>query len=295
MRSASGGPSSIGKIPQPDPDRIEEDARRALAEDVGSGDVTAALIPESIRARGTVVCREAAILCGAAWFDAVYAQLDRRVTVTWSSQDGTALGPEETVCVVEGPARALLTGERSALNFLQLLSGTATFASLCARAVAGTRTKILDTRKTLPGLRVAQKYAVRCGGCDNHRMGLFDAILIKENHIAAAGSIDAAVRAGRRAQAALTLEVEVETLDQLGEALSAGADIVMLDNFAPADISEAVSRAAGRAKLEVSGNVTPEEIRRLADYGVDFISLGALTKDVHAIDFSMRFEPAPGT
>jgi nicotinate-nucleotide pyrophosphorylase (carboxylating) len=187
----------------------------------------------------------------------------------------------------------LPTGERSALNFLQLLSGTATFASRCAQAVAGTRTKILDTRKTLPGLRVAQKYAVRCGGCENHRMGLFDAILIKENHIAAAGSIEAAVRAGRRTQPALKLEVEVETLDQLSEALSAGADIVMLDNFAPAEIGEAVSRAAGRAKLEVSGNVTPEEIRKLADYGVDFISLGALTKDVRATDFSMRFEPAP--
>ena len=295
MSCDSESPDAATDIPLPDSGQVEEDVRRALAEDVGPGDVTAALIPEATRARSTVICRQAGILCGVPWFETVYAQLDPQVAVAWSFRDGEAFKPDDHVCVVEGPARALLTGERSALNFLQLLSGTATFASRCAQAVAGTRTKILDTRKTLPGLRVAQKYAVRSGGCENHRMGLFDAILIKENHIAAAGSIDAAVRAGRRTQPALKLEVEVETLDQLGEALSAGADIIMLDNFPSADIREAVSRAAGRAKLEVSGNVTPEEIRRLADYGVDFISLGALTKDVHAIDFSMRFEPAPGT
>jgi nicotinate-nucleotide pyrophosphorylase (carboxylating) len=292
MKSVSASPGAAADIPQPDAGQVEEDVRRALAEDVGTGDVTAALIAETTRARGTVLCREAAVLCGVPWFEAVYAQLDARVAVAWSSRDGEALSPDDPVCVVEGPARSLLTGERSALNFLQLLSGTATFAGRCASAVAGTRTKILDTRKTLPGLRVAQKYAVRCGGCDNHRMGLFDAILIKENHIAAAGSIEAAVRAGRETQPGLVLEVEVETLEQLDEALSAGADIVMLDNFAPADIGKAVSRAAGRAKLEVSGNVTLEEIRVLAAYGVDFVSLGALTKDVHAIDFSMRFEPA---
>ncbi len=270
---------------------IAENVRRALEEDVGSGDVTAALIAEAVRARARVICRESAVLCGRDWFDQVYAQLDERVSVSWQAGDGDLLVPDQCVAMLEGPARAVLTGERTALNFIQLLSGTATAASGCAQAVKGTRTRILDTRKTVPGLRLAQKYAVRCGGCDNHRIGLYDAILIKDNHIVAAGSVAAAVSAARRLNPDLTLEVEVENLEQLKDALEAGADVIMLDNFRKEALRDAVSLSAGRAKLEISGSVSPEEIRALAETGVDYISLGALTKNLRAVDFSMDFEP----
>ncbi|HSS65050.1 MAG TPA: carboxylating nicotinate-nucleotide diphosphorylase [Gammaproteobacteria bacterium] len=275
----------------PDATVIAHNVRQALEEDVGSGDVTAALVPESSRARARVVCRESAVLCGRDWFDQVYAQLDVRVCVSWQSRDGDLLEPQQCAGILEGPARAVLTGERTALNFIQLLSGTATAARLCAQAVEGTRTRILDTRKTLPGLRLAQKYAVRCGGCDNHRLGLYDAILIKDNHIVTAGSVAAAVSAARRLNPDLTLEVEVENLEQLGQAIEAGADVIMLDNFPGEALRDAVSITAGRAKLEISGNIPPNEIRALAETGVDYISLGALTKNLRAIDFSMDFEP----
>lgn len=280
-----------GKPAAPDAAVIAENVRRALDEDVGSGDVTASLIDDDSRARARVICRETAVFCGRDWLDQVYAQLDGRVRVDWQVDDGALLSPGQCVCLLEGPARSLLTGERTALNFVQLLSGTATAAKACADAVLGTRTRILDTRKTLPGLRLAQKYAVRCGGCDNHRLGLFDAVLIKDNHIVAAGSVGAAVSAARRLNPALSVEVEVESLAQLDQALEAGADIIMLDNFRREALRQAVAITGGRAKLEISGNVPPEEIRALAETGVDYISLGALTKNVRAIDFSMEFEP----
>ncbi len=280
-----------GKPAAPDAAVIAENVRRALAEDVGSGDVTASLINDDSRARARVICREAAVLCGRDWLDQVYAQLDDRISVDWRADDGELLSPEQCVCLLQGPARSLLTGERTALNFIQLLSGTATAAKRCADAVQGTRTRILDTRKTLPGLRLAQKYAVRCGGCDNHRLGLYDAVLIKDNHIVAAGSVGAAVSAARRLNPDLSVEVEVESLAQLKQAIEAGADIIMLDNFRREALRQAVAITGGRAKLEISGNVPPEEIRALAETGVDYISLGALTKNVRAIDFSMEFEP----
>ena len=268
---------------------IADDVRRALAEDVGSGDLTASLLPAGAELRAAVVCREDAVLCGTPWFDEVYRQLDRSVSVTWQLGDGADLLPGTTVCTVAGPAAAMLTGERTALNFLQLLSGTATVARTYAQAVAGTGVRILDTRKTLPGLRRAQKYAVRCGGCDNHRLGLHDAILIKENHIAAAGSITAAVEAARRLHPGVMVEVEVENLAELDTALAAGADQIMLDNFAAEETEIAVRVTAGRARLEISGNVELEGLAMLARSGVDFISIGALTKHVRAVDFSMRY------
>lgn len=282
--------SGLASAPQaPDPAQVAEDVRRTLAEDIGSGDVTSELIPVTASTAARVICREPAVLCGAPWFDAVFAELDPKVEIDWRNRDGDALAADDEVCRLQGPARVLLTGERSALNFLQLLSGTATFTRECVQHLEGTATIILDTRKTLPGLRLAQKYAVRCGGGTNHRIGLFDAILIKENHIAAAGSIQAAVAAGRAAHPDLTLEVEVEGLGQLDQAIAAGADVIMLDNFLPADVKAAVDRTAGRAKLEVSGNVEEQTIREFAQLGVDYISIGALTKNVRAVDFSMRF------
>jgi nicotinate-nucleotide pyrophosphorylase (carboxylating) len=261
----------------------------ALAEDVGAGDLTAALIPEDARAEATVISRETAVLCGAAWFDAVFRQLDPRVAIDWRAADGDRIEPNQVLCTLRGPARALLTGERTALNFLQMLSGTATLARRFADVVAGTGATILDTRKTLPGLRLAQKYAVRCGGCQNHRIGLFDAVLIKENHIMAAGSITNAIAAARRLHPGVTVEVEVENLAELEEALAAGPDIVMLDNFDLATMAEAVRIAGGRVKLEASGNVSFDTVRQIAETGVDYISIGGLTKDVRAVDLSMRF------
>jgi nicotinate-nucleotide pyrophosphorylase (carboxylating) len=261
----------------------------ALAEDVGGGDLTAALIPEATQAEATVISREPAVLCGTAWFDAVFQQLDARAVTDWRAADGDRIGPDQLLCVLKGPARALLTGERTALNFLQALSGTATLARRYADLVAGTDAVILDTRKTLPGLRLAQKYAVRRGGCQNHRIGLFDAVLIKENHIMAAGSIGQAIATARHLYPDVTVEVEVENLAELEEALAARPDIVMLDNFDLATLAVAVRIADRQVKLEASGNVNFDTVRPIAETGVDYISIGGLTKDVRAVDFSMRF------
>ena len=268
--------------------QVEALARLALDEDLGAGDLTAALIREDARCRARVVAREPATLCGRDWFDAVYRLVDPRVRVTWQAADGDRLAADQVVCELEGPARAVNSGERTALNLLQTLSGTATAARRFADAVAAYPTVILDTRKTLPGLRLAQKYAVRCGGCANHRMGLHDAILIKENHIAAAGGLTAAVTAARAAHPDAPLEVEVEHLAQLDEALAAGVTMIMLDNFDLADTREAVTRSRGRARLEVSGGVELDSLAERAAAGVDFISVGALTKHVRAVDYSMR-------
>jgi len=274
----------------PPPETIAEQVRVALAEDVGPGDCTAALIPATAVATAHIISREPAVLSGRAWVDEVYRQLDPDVRIEWLVTDGDRLMPNQTVCRLTGAARALLTGERTALNFLQTLSGTATLARRWADAVAGTGARILDTRKTIPGLRLAQKYAVTCGGCHNHRIGLYDAVLIKENHIAAAGSVTAALRAAQREVAGLEIEVEVETLEQLREALAAGARRILLDNFSLDRLREAVAIAAGRARLEASGGVSLETVRAIAETGVDDISVGALTKDVRAVDLSMRFD-----
>ena len=271
-------------LPDPNPN-----VALALAEDVGSGDLTAALIPEHAQAEATVVSREVAILCGTTWFNAVFRQLDPGIAIDWRAADGDRVEPEQLLCTLRGPARPLLTGERTALNFLQLLSGTATLARRYADAVSGTKAVILDTRKTLPGLRLAQKYAVRCGGCRNHRIGLFDAVLIKENHIMAAGSIANAIATARRLHPGVTVEVEVENRAELEEALAARPDIVMLDNFDLTAMAEAVRIVDGRVKLEASGNVNFDTVRGIAETGVDYISIGGLTKDVRAIDLSMRF------
>lgn len=276
-----------------DPARVAADVRRALEEDVGGGDLTAALLPAQGTARARVIAREAAVICGRPWFDAVYAALDPGVSVHWHVGDGDAVAADTLLCELAGPPRPLVTGERSALNFLQFLSGTATEARRYAEAVAGTRTRILDTRKTLPGLRHAQKYATRCGGCANHRMGLYDAVLIKENHVIAAGSVGAAVRQALALYPGVAVETEVETLAELDEALDAGASRVLLDNFSLADIRRAVERAAGRAALEASGNIELADLPAVAATGVDFISTGAITKHVRAIDLSMRFELPP--
>ena len=265
----------------------------ALREDVGSGDVTAALVPEGQRVRGSVITREAAILCGRAWAEETFRRLDARVQLTWQAADGAALSAGQVVFDIAGPARAVLTGERTALNFLQLLSGTATVTRSFADAVAGTPCRIVDTRKTVPGLRSAQKYAVRCGGGDNHRMGLYDRVLIKENHIAAAGSLTGAIEAARRSAPGLTVEVEVESLAELEEALSAGPDIIMLDEFSAADMRSAVRlnhARGGAVKLEASGSVSLQVVPAIAATGVDYISVGALTKHVRAVDLSMRLE-----
>ena len=264
--------------------------RDALTEDIGTGDITAALIPKNETASATVISREDAILCGMAWFDAVFAELDTGIKINWEARDGDAVRSGQTLCSLHGPAAHILTGERTALNFLQSLSGTATLARRYADAVRGLAVKVLDTRKTIPGLRQAQKYAVRVGGCHNHRMGLYDGILIKENHIASAGSIERAVHTARLTSPGIPVEVEVENEAQINEALSVGVDILLLDNFAPDALSNAVRLTAGRAKLEASGGVTLGNIRAFAQTGVDYISIGALTKNIHAIDLSMRFK-----
>ncbi len=271
------------------PADLDAQISRALAEDVGAGDLTAALVPADKRARATVVAREACVLCGTAWFDAVFTALGPDTRVTWNARDGDRIAAGTTLCELEGSARALLTGERTALNFLQTLSGTATEARRYADALAGTGCRVLDTRKTLPGLRAAQKYAVAVGGGSNHRMGLHDAILIKENHIAAAGGIAAAVAAARRQSPGVKVEVEVETLAELDQALAASADMALLDEFTLADMRAAVDRVAGRMTLEASGGVGIDELAAIAATGVDFISVGALTKHLRAIDLSMRF------
>ena len=274
----------------PLPSDISATVSRALAEDIGDGDLTAALVPAAARARGRVISREPAVLCGTAWFDEVFRQVDDAIAVHWETSDGEALHRDQVLCRLEGPARGMLTGERSALNFLQTLSATATVARRYAEAVQGTGATILDTRKTLPGLRNAQKYAVRCGGANNHRMGLYDGILIKENHIVAAGGIGAAVTTARKQGAGVPVEVEVETLEQVEQALAAGADILLLDNFKLEGMREAVRLTARRAKLEASGGIDLIQVRAVADTGVDYISVGALTKDIDAVDLSMRFD-----
>lgn len=260
----------------------------ALREDVGNGDLTAQLLPAGRLAKASIVARETAVLCGTAWADEVFHQIDPGVRVQWQVADADQLAPGQVLCDLEGDARSLLTGERSALNFLQTLSGTATRAAAYVEAVEGTGARILDTRKTIPGLRLAQKYAVTCGGASNHRIGLFDAILIKENHIAAAGSIDAALQAAHSI-AGVEIEIEVESLEQLSEALQAGATRVLLDNFSLEQLVAAVSLNAGRARLEASGGVNLASVRKIAETGVDDVSVGDLTKDLQAVDLSMRF------
>lgn len=267
---------------------IDANVRRALLEDVGTGDITAQLIPAERLAKATVISRDAAVIAGTAWVDAVFRQLDPRVAVHWQIVDGDRVQPNQALFHLEGPARSLLTGERSALNFLQLLSGVATRARHYADMVADTQVKLLDTRKTLPGLRMAQKYAVTCGGCHNHRIGLFDAFLIKENHIAACGGIAEAITAAHKIAPGKPVEIEVESLDELKQALDGGADIIMLDELSLDDMREAVRLTAGRAKLEASGGVTDATLRTIAETGVDYISIGTLTKDVKAVDLSMR-------
>ncbi|MBL0164201.1 MAG: carboxylating nicotinate-nucleotide diphosphorylase [Xanthomonadales bacterium] len=275
-------------IADPDAESIRNDVGRALAEDMGSGDVTADLLPESRYATARVVTREAAILCGQKWFDDCFKALDSRVSVSWLVNEGSAVRAGETLCEISGPVRALVTGERSALNFLQTLSATATVTAAYVNAIRGTRASILDTRKTLPGMRRAQKYAVRVGGGKNHRMGLHDAILIKENHIAAAGSIGAAVARARLLHPEIMVEVEVEDFSELREALEAGVDRIMLDEFELDELMQAVVEVDGRVPLEVSGGVGIDRVRAIAETGVDYISIGALTKHIHAIDLSMR-------
>jgi nicotinate-nucleotide pyrophosphorylase (carboxylating) len=268
---------------------IEENVRAALAEDIGSGDLTALLAPAHRTARGIVTTRESAILCGTAWFDACLRHLDPKARITWLARDGERVEADQVLCELEADTRALLTAERSALNFLQLLSGTATQTRRYVDAVAGTRAQIVDTRKTVPGLRLAQKYAVACGGGVNHRLGLYDGILIKENHILAAGSVTAAFqRAQRLAPPDVFIEIEVETLEQLAEALDAGATLILLDNMDLHEMRQAVGLTAGRAKLEASGGVRLETVRAIAEIGIDRISIGSLTKDVRAIDLSLR-------
>ena len=263
----------------------------ALAEDVGGGDVTAALVPAGERVRGRVITREAAVLCGRAWAQETFRQLDPAVRLAWQAEDGARVAPNQVLFEISGPARAVLTGERTALNFLQLLSGTATATRAYVDAVAGTNCRILDTRKTLPGLRTAQKYAVRCGGADNLRMGLYDQVLIKENHIAAAGSLTTAIAAARAHSPGMRIEVEVETPQELEEALAASPDVVMLDEFSLSDMRAAVALRNARAaqvQLEASGSVSLETVRAIAETGVDFVSVGAITKHVRATDLSMR-------
>ena len=270
---------------------IERNVAAALAEDVGAGDWTAQLIPPSRQAQARIVCRSAAVICGRPWFESCFRRLDAGVEFEWAIAEGAAAAPAQQLCTVRGPARALLTGERAALNFLQMLSAVATATRRYVDAVAGTRAKIVDTRKTLPGLRAAQKYAVRAGGGANHRIGLFDAILIKENHIMAAGGVAAALaEAARIAPPDVWVQIEVENFAQLREALAAGARMILLDNMDLDQMREAVRIAAGRAELEASGGVTLDTVRAIAQTGVDRISIGSLTKDIQSVDLSMRFE-----
>lgn len=267
---------------------LAENIRLAMAEDLGSGDLTAALIPAGRRARARVIVREAAVVCGTRWFDAVYAAVDSSVQVRWQVGDGAKVEADTVLCELTGSARALVSGERPALNFLQSLSGTATVTARYVAQLAGTTTRLLDTRKTIPGLRRAQKYAVKCGGGYNHRAGLYDGILIKENHISAAGGVAAAIKALRTTGASVPIEVEVETLTQIEEAIAAGADMLLLDNFALTDMRQAVTLAAGRVPLEASGGFDFDDLPAVAATGVDYVSVGALTKHLRAIDLSMR-------
>ncbi|MCX4190944.1 carboxylating nicotinate-nucleotide diphosphorylase [Methylophaga sp. OBS1] len=269
---------------------IDSQVKLALLEDVGQQDLTANLIPAESIAEAQLITRQDAVLCGRDWFNAVFSRLDDRIQIEWLAADGDALAADAIICRIKGPARAVLTGERTAMNFLQTLSATATSARQYADAVAGLPVKVLDTRKTLPGWRVAQKYAVRCGGCFNHRFGLYDGILIKENHINAAGSIAAAVSQAQSLNAGVPIEVEVENLDELNHALNAGADIVLLDNFELQTLKQAVAINDKKALLEASGGISLANIREIAETGVDRISVGALTKDIQAVDLSLRFQ-----
>jgi nicotinate-nucleotide pyrophosphorylase (carboxylating) len=273
----------------PLPDQIARDVSAALAEDIGDGDCTAVLVAESTLFESRVICRQVAVLAGSAWFDNTFAQLDRNIEVYWQVEDGEQMSADQEICRLQGPARGILSGERTALNFLQTLSSTATIARQYVEAIAHTKSVILDTRKTIPGLRLAQKYAVRCGGGSNHRIGLFDAILIKENHIAAMGSVSAAIHQARKLYPDLLLEVEVENLAQLQEACLAKADRVLLDNFELSDLQKAVEQFASEIDLEASGGVTLSSVKNIAETGVNYISTGDLTKNVLAVDFSMRY------
>lgn len=268
---------------------VDEVAYQAIHEDLGDGDLTASLMPEDMRSKASLITRENAVLCGTCWFDSVFRQLDENIKIQWHAKDGDDIFKNQRICTLEGPVRALLTGERTAINFVQTLSGTATTTREYARILEGTTTKLLDTRKTIPGLREAQKYAVRCGGGHNHRIGLFDGILLKENHIAASGSITKAVNAAKERYPEMPVEVEVESFDQLNEAIEASADIILLDNFSLNDMRKAVAINNGHAKLEASGGFDMDALRETAETGVDYISVGALTKHVRAVDLSMRF------
>lgn len=267
---------------------LELTVGRALQEDIGSGDITAQLIPAGQQASARVITREAATICGQPWVEEVFRQLDPELKVHWKVSDGDNVYADKTLFELEGSARSILTGERAALNFLQLLSGTASRCQQYAEIVAGTDVKLLDTRKTIPGLRTAQKYAVTCGGCHNHRIGLYDAFLIKENHIAACGGIEQAISTAKLQSPGKPVEIEVESLEELELALSASADIIMLDNFELEWMRHGAALAGGRAKLEASGGITHETLRAIAETGVDYISIGALTKDCKAIDLSLR-------
>lgn len=283
----------MATAPAPPPaEVVAADVARALAEDLGSGDATADLLPDE-PASAYVIAKEAGVIAGRPWFDACFLALDPRARLDWRVAEGEAVEAGTVLVVIHGRARALVSAERPALNFLQTLSATATRTAECVAAVAGTRTRVLDTRKTLPGLRQAQKYAVRAGGGHNHRMGLYDAVMLKENHIHAAGSIAAAAAAARARHPALPLIIEVESLDELDQALATGCDRILVDDFSEDELREAVRRAAGRIPLEVSGGVTRERLRAIAATGVDCVSIGALTKHVQALDLSMRLGPPP--
>lgn len=268
---------------------IQSQVKLALLEDIGQQDLTADLIPADTQANARLFCREDGVLCGSDWFSAVFQQLDPAIEIHWQKHDGEPLNADDVICEISGAARHILTAERTALNFLQTLSATASLTRLYADELSGLPVALLDTRKTLPGFRMAQKYAVRCGGGVNHRFGLFDAILIKENHIQAAGSIEAAVLQARTLHPNISVEVEVENLDELKQALTAQADIILLDNFSLADLTQAVDLNQGQAKLEASGGIALNNIRQIAETGVDRISVGALTKDIKALDLSLRF------
>lgn len=284
---------AAARLVAPDAAQVRADVARALAEDIGSGDVTAALLPDHADS-AYLLCKEEAVIAGRPWFDATHQALDPQVRIDWQVSEGERVMPGQVLARLQGRNRSMVSAERTSLNFLQTLSGTATLTARHVAAVAGTGTRILDTRKTLPGLRLAQKYAVRCGGGDNHRLGLYDTVMLKENHIRAAGSIAAAVASARAQWPRLPLVVEVEDLDQLQQALAAGCDRILLDDFPAGLRREAVRVTAGRIPLEVSGSVGLEDLRAIAEDGVDCISIGALTKHVHAIDLSLKLGPPPG-
>lgn len=268
---------------------IDRAIAQALSEDIGSGDATAALVGEDVRAHGRILAREDCTLCGSAWLDAVFRQLDSRINIQWHAKDGEHIAAKSVICDLRGPARPLLTGERTALNFLQTLSAVATKTRTYVEAIAGTRADILDTRKTIPGLRLALKYAVKTGGGVNHRIGLYDGILIKENHIAAAGGIPQVLARALEINRGIPIQIEVETIEQLEQAIASGAQLILLDNFTTERMAEAVKVTGGRAQLEASGGITLANVREIAETGVDRISIGDLTKDIQAVDLSMRF------